>query len=181
MKIVHVMTSRDGENGLWSIHLENESKSEFKRFFETMQDFIWLKKFFSDNLQDLTSGYFGNISIDDAVERTADEIEMIENRLIYCAQRDFTGFNASLQHFFKPLNNFEYVMAQQKSKARVRNGWLRLYAIRLTANCFIVTGGAVKLSLDMRKPHLAHELHKLELTKRFLKNNHIDYPQDLNI
>nr|WP_295864741.1 hypothetical protein [uncultured Chitinophaga sp.] len=181
MEIVHVMTSRDGENGLWSIQLDDKLQCEFDLFFRTMSDFVWLRKFFSDNLQDLTSGYFGNISIDDAVERTADEIEMIENRLAYCVQRDFTGFNASLEHFFRPLNNFEYVIAHQKSKARLRNGWLRLYAIRLAANCFIITGGAVKLSLNMRKKHLEYELHKLDLTKRFLKNNHIDYPQDLNI
>jgi hypothetical protein len=30
------------------------------------------------------------------------------------------------------LNNFEYaITVHQKSKARIRKGWLRLYAIRL--------------------------------------------------
>jgi hypothetical protein len=86
-----------------------------------------------------------------------------------------------LQHLFKPLNNFEYAISiHQKSKGRVRKGWLRLYAIRLAANCYMVTGGAIKLTADMKRSHLEYELKKSEQTKQFLRTNGIDYPEDLN-
>lgn len=58
--------------------------------------------------------------------------------------------------------------------------WLRLYGIRLSSNCYLITGGAIKLTKDMRRPYLENELKKLELAKRFLRNNGINYPEDLN-
>jgi hypothetical protein len=45
----------------------------------------------------------------------------------------------------------------------------------------IVTGGAIKLTKDMRGEHLQYELKKLEKTKLFLRNNGINFPEDLNI
>jgi len=55
-----------------------------------------------------------------------------------------------------------------------------LYAIRLAENCYLVTGGAIKLTPDMKRDHLEYELKKLEHAKQFLRTNGIDYPQDLN-
>jgi hypothetical protein len=55
-----------------------------------------------------------------------------------------------------------------------------LYAIRLAENCYLVTGGAIKLTLDMKREHLQNELKKLEQAKLFLRSNGIDYPEDLN-
>ena len=56
-----------------------------------------------------------------------------------------------------------------------------MYAIRLAPNCYLVTGGAIKLTYDMRPKHLQNELAKLEKAKTFLKNNDIEFPEDLNI
>lgn len=64
--------------------------------------------------------------------------------------------------------------------ARIKRGWLRLYAIRLAPNCYLVTGGAIKLTNDMRRKHLQHELMKLDQAKALLRNTGIYYPQDLN-
>ncbi len=90
-------------------------------------------------------------------------------------------FGNNLQHLFKPLNNFEYAITiHQKSKARIKRSWLRLYAVRLAKNCYLVTGGAIKLTLDMQREHLQVELNKLERVRIFLRDNGIAYPDDLN-
>ena len=113
-----------------------------------------------------------------AVSRTLIEAEEMEDALYDLSEE---GGNGALQHVFKPLNNFEYaIVTHQKSKARIKKGWLRLYAIRLAANCYLVTGGAIKLTLEMKRGHLQSELRKLELVKRFLRSNGIDFPEDLN-
>jgi len=39
---------------------------------------------------------------------------------------------------------------------------------------------AIKSTHDMKRGHLQTELKKLEQTKRFLRNNGINYPEDLN-
>lgn len=50
--------------------------------------------------------------------------------------------------------------------------WLRIYAIRLEANVYVVTGGAIKLTHLMQdKEHTAMELDKLNRCKAFLKAN----------
>jgi hypothetical protein len=94
----------------------------------------------------------------------------------------FKDKSITLQHLFRPLNNYEYTISvPQKSKARIHRGWLRLYAIRLSANCYVVTGGAIKLTHDMKSADLQYELSKLERTKSFLSYNGIDFPEYLKI
>lgn len=181
MKIVPIFISQNSEGGLWSIQLEGEAQSEFEAFFDHVNDVEWLYDFFDQNRSDLQGGFFGGLSISDAVSRTLIEAEEMENALYDLSEQGFETKDWNLQHLFKPLNNFEYAIAiHQKSKARIKKGWLRLYAIRLTENCFLVTGGAIKLTLDMKKAHLEYELKKLERAKQFLRANGIDYPEDLN-
>jgi hypothetical protein len=87
--------------------------------------------------------------------------------------------NGELQSEFEKF--FEYTVATHlKSKARIRKGWLRLYAIRLAKNCYLMTGEAIKLTQDMKRDHLEEELKKLEHAKHFLRDNGIDFPEDLN-
>ncbi len=181
MKLVRIFVSDNSEDGLWSIHLEGELQNEFDKFFDLMNDVEWLHDFFEKNKADLTGGFFGSITIGDAVLKTLEEIRAMEDALYDYAEQGFVDSDNNLQHLFKPLNNFEYaITVHQKSKARIKKGWLRLYAIRLAENCYLVTGGGIKLIQDMKSEHLQIELRKLEQAKKFLRNNGIDYPEDLN-
>ena len=181
MKLISIFVSDDSEEGLWSIHLNGESQNEFGKFFNQMNDPEWLHEFLGKNKIDLNSGFFGNITIGEAVLRIMEEAEEMEDTLYDYSEEGFTNGSINLQHLFKPLNNFEYAITiHQESKARIGRGWLRLYAIRLAENCYLVTGGAVKLTQNMKRTHLQNELKKLEQAKRFLRNNGIAYPEDLN-
>lgn len=181
MKLVPIFIAPDSEDGLWSILLEGALLSEFEKFFDTVHDIEWLHCFFDRNKTDLHSGFFGSISIGEAVSRTLDEAEEMEDSLYNYSEQGFRGDRESLQHVFKPLNNYEYTITRhQKSKARIGKGWLRLYAIRLAVNCYLVTGGAIKLTLEMKREHLQTELRKLAQAKQFLRSNGIDFPEDLN-
>jgi hypothetical protein len=181
MEFVPIFGADMSDEGLWSIKFAGKIRSEFDLFFDMVNDVERLYNFFGHNKADLNNGFFGSITVGAAVSRTRDEAEEMENLLYDYSKRDLEGNDESLQHLFKPLNNFEYaIVTHQKSKAKVRNGWLRLYAIRLAEDCYVVTGGAIKLTLDMKRGHLQQELKKLELARQFLRNNGIDYPEDLN-
>jgi len=181
MKLLPIFIAQDSEDGLWSIQLESGGLSEFEVFFDHVNDLEWLYDFFDQNRSDLQGGFLGGLSISDAVSRTLIEAEEMENALYDLSEQGFENKDSNLQHLFKPLNNFEYAIAiHQKSKARIKKGWLRLYAIRLAENCYLVTGGAIKLTPNMKPSHLGNELKKLEQAKQFLRNNGIDYPEDLN-
>lgn len=81
-----------------------------------------------------------------------------------------------LQNIFQPLNNNEYTLKPlQKSKARGNREkrWLRIYAIRFAANCFVITGGAIKVTLGMEAPYLQEELLKLEKVRQFLVDHDV--------
>ena len=62
----------------------------------------------------------------------------------------------SLDELFRPLENLrssEMVLGKEKAKG-IRNkhsSWLRLYALRLQANYYIITGGAIKLTPTMQE------------------------------
>jgi hypothetical protein len=181
MQLVPIFVAEDSEDGLWAIQLDGHPQSEFDRFFNLVNEAEWLYNFFDQNRADLHRGFFGKISIEDAVSRTLEQAGEMEDTLYEYSELGFGDGNTNLQHLFKPLNNFEYAIASlQKSKARIRKGWLRLYAIRLAENCYLVTGGAIKLTQDMKRAHLQDELKKLELAKQFLRDNGIDFPEDLN-
>lgn len=182
MKIVRIFVEDGREDGLWSVHLEGRMQNEFEHFFDLMNNVEYLYHFFEKNKPDLMAGYFGKLTTEEAVLRTLDEVEEIEDALYNFTEGGFAGNGNCLQHLFKPLNNYEYaICSHQKSKARVKKGWLRMYAIRLAPNCYLVTGGAIKLTCDMKPTYLQHELTKLEKVKTFLKSNDIIFPEDLNI
>jgi hypothetical protein len=181
MKLISIFVSDDSEEGVWSIHLNGESQNEFDKFFDQMNDPEWLHKFLEKNKADLNSGFFGNITIEEAVLRIMEEAGEMENTLYDYSEEGFTSGRVNLQNLFKPLNNLEYTITiYEESKARIGRGWLRLYAIRRAENCYLVTEGAVKMTQNMKRTHLQNELKKSERTKRFLRNNGISYPEDLN-
>jgi hypothetical protein len=92
----------------------------------------------------------------------------------------------SLQHVFKPLDNRESNITElQLSKASVKtrarkNPKLRIYAVRIGENTYVVTGGAIKLTHKMdERPHTQRQLSKLISVKDWLKREGIFYPEDL--
>jgi len=181
MKLTRIFVFENSDEGLLSIHLDGKLQNEFDHFFDLMNDPEWLYDFFVQQKEDLSGGFYRDISVGEAVLKTIEEAGEMEDILYDFTEQGLKEDKNGLQSLFKPLNNFEYIITtHQKSKARIRKGWLRLYAIRLDANCYIVTGGAIKLTLDMKREHLNSELKKLELTKMFLRENGIKYPENLN-
>ena len=61
-----------------------------------------------------------------------------------------------------------------KEKAKLQNqaghsSWLRLYAIKLEPGCYLITGGAIKLTRTMQeREHTLKELQKMEQVRDLL-------------
>ena len=60
-------------------------------------------------------------------------------------------------------------------KRTVRHtSWLRIYAIKLSEGVYVITGGAIKLTLKMEeREHTKLELAKMERVRSFLLNENI--------
>lgn len=155
--------------GLFSFKYENEEKDEFFRHLDQWNDIIFLADFFEKNQNDLK--YF-NLDISNSINKTIYENEELQDILINISDnRDFF-----LDQFFENLHNEEYktiVLSKQKAKQY----WLRLYALKIDTNIYVITGGAIKLTRSMQgRSHTERELQKLEECKQFLRKNDVfDY------
>ena len=79
-----------------------------------------------------------------------------------------------INHFFKQLNNNEYQSNVFLSKRKGRVNYLRVYALKIDDNCFLVTGGAIKFTKLMQdRPHTQKELYKIENCRAFLMQNDV--------
>ena len=152
---------------LWAVRYDGEDDNVLFKLFEQWNDVAWLRKFFKENIADLSS-YFKITDVNKAIYDTIDDAEILQ-----CLIMDISS-EADLDNLFRPLENSRIADSLLgKEKARLkhvrRSSWLRIYAIKLSVGVYIVTGGAIKLTATMQeREHTLHELHKLEIVRRFL-------------
>ena len=64
---------------------------------------------------------------------------------------------------------------EDKVKVDGKKTWIRLYAIRIEANFFVVCGGAIKLRKTLNdRTYLLKELEKLKITRSYLMDEDND-------
>lgn len=168
---------------LTAVKFKENKKNEFRLLFDNWLDPIYLYNFFDENKSDLQSGFFGDITVDEAVEYTIQESEEMEAYIIEVAKTGSLDFQNTLHDLvFTPLHKNDYSVQLLPSKAygRTRPSWLRLYAIEIDPNQYVVSGGAIKLTETMNeRSHLKRELKKMEVTQEYLKENNLFTKDDL--
>ena len=160
---------------LLSVQFDGEPFDAFTDVFENWNDVEYLEDFFEENRNDLQSGFFGNATVENAVLATIEEAEKFEQRLRFFANNGVVNQNGqTLDEIFKLLSSSDITYELVKSKAYGVNNpsWLRIYALRIAENVYVVTGGAIKLTPTMNeRTHLKRELKKLEIAKQYLLEN----------
>src|SRR5690554_4226377 len=74
--------------------------------------------------------------------------------------------------YFEPLQNSERNKILAFQKGKIKKNILRYYAIKLEENCFVITGGAIKMSQTMQNhPGTDNELKKLARARAYLQEN----------
>ena len=71
------------------------------------------------------------------------------------------------------------MVIREQTREKARNwerinhaSWLRVYAIRIEKNVFVITGGAIKLTHTMQdRAHTQEELSKLNQCRQYLLDN----------
>ena len=156
MKIITIFAKR-----LFAFQFEKERKNELSRLLDDWNDVGKLYQFILENKYDAPMGF----SIQELVEqliRNANEID--EN--LFAISNDP---NRDLGEFFKPLHNSEFRVLDL-SKQKGRRSFLRIYALRIDENCYVITGGAIKFHhLNKDRKHTKIEMEKLNLCRDYLK------------
>lgn len=162
---------------------EDVKINAFELCFRQWQDVSYLEDFFELHKKDLQGDFWGGINVMDAVIRTLGEAQQFEEDILHHAKTGKTDLDYGLDNtIFQPLHNNDETYIRQKSKAygsEKGHSWLRIYAIRLDSDLYVVTGGAIKLVKSMQeREHLAIELRKLDLVAAYLKHLGFDDATD---
>jgi hypothetical protein len=133
---------------------------EFERNFELWSNPMYLYDYFERNQVYLRVTFWRAFSIEDAARITKQKAFEFEKLL--------TENNTNIESLFQPLDN-RTIHFTELIKGKSKYDWLRLYAIKIDSNRFLITGGAIKLTYKMEDHESTRdELKKLEKTKNYL-------------
>lgn len=117
-----------------------------------------------------------------AAERTIDEAFDLEEHIEELCRNTAHGGKPDFDEFFKPLDGeFGYIYFQTPMKAygTQNPSLLRLYAIKLKSNCYLLTGGGIKYCRKMNEsPDLQNEIEKIKKVRSFLQGLGIEDEED---
>lgn len=163
------------KNKLLSVQFEPNDCDEFTLAFRNWNDTAYLEDFFESNKNDLQSGFYGKISVEEAIFSTIEEAAVFEEKIRRVAKIGKFKTQNSLQDLvFYPLhkNDQTYRLQETRAYGTENKSWLRVFAVRISPECFVVSGSAIKLTEAMGdKDHTTIELTKLKITAAYLKNN----------
>lgn len=156
-----------------AVRYEGENDNALYTLFDQWSDVMWLRSFFKANWRDLTS-YFKITDVNQAIEDTIEDSDKLQGIIMDISP------SANLDELFRPLENYRtkgIFLGKEKAKLkRIKrhSSWLRIYAIRLSEGVYVITGGAIKLTLKMEeREHTRQELVKLEQVREFLLSENI--------
>ena len=171
MKIVGIFAILDKK--LLAVQFEGKDADEFTLAFRNWQDPEYLEDFFEKHQKDLNKEIWGFPSVEEAIWKTIEEAGDFEEELLTIARKGSFDEKSSLGDLvFRPLHKYDESIKHLESKAYGSKGksWIRLYAIRISSLFYVVSGGAIKLTLKMKdRDHTLTELEKLKATKAYLE------------
>lgn len=133
---------------------------EFERLFALWTNPLYLYNYFISNQHYLQNRFWNDLTPVEAARIT---------RKIAIEFHDKVKENyLTIEKLFQPLitNTIQF---KELSKSKTKLDWLRLYAIKIDFNRFIITGGVIKLTNTMNEHESTRdELIKLEKTKNYL-------------
>jgi len=160
MKIVRTFADQ-----LFAFHFDGEKMNELPRLLTLWNDTEYLHEFVTSNKLDVPQ----NVPIRTLVFQLIDNANDIDEALNEISKDS----ERSLEEFFKPLDNQEYHIVEL-SKQKGRKNFLRLFAIKIDNNCFVITGGAIKFHhLNKDRTHTQKEMQKINSCRDYLKDNNV--------
>ncbi len=155
---------------------------EFQRLFTLWSNPRYLYDFFKDNAHYLNAEYWlhNKNQFTNLPKSTKNKARKFEETIVTQIR--------NLDKLFQPLDD-NITVPPNVSNTKSKYGWLRVYAINIDENKYLVTGGAIKLTKEMKDhPMTKTELKKMEIVRNFLierciidSDSYEDYLYELTI
>lgn len=176
-------------DNLFAVKFDDKDKNEYEAAFELWQDLDYLVKFFDDNKNLVTTDFWRealpSLDSEDLARSIIDESFDLLDYIKKIAKNTSKDQSPDFDDFFHELGGKKYRYLReympQKSYGTATPTMLRLYAIRLDSNCYIVVHGGIKLTREIQgTPLLTKELFpKIDNVLQFFRANGIIDTEDL--
>lgn len=170
---------------IFSIRYDEKAESEYDCLFNLWNDSEYVIQFLYANRDFLLSDVWARINTPEAaakqVYQEAVELEnLFEELAENSADKKKPDFD-SLFRFLEGKYRYELEVPPMKSYGTQRPSLLRIYAIKLGQNCYLITGGGIKLADTIQNsPGLKdHVIQNIDKVRDFLFRNGISDSQDI--
>lgn len=169
---------------IYSIKYDGQEDCEFDRLFDAWNDISGLVEFMQSNQEYLDNPIWRErYTPETAAQRVRDEAVELDDLLFNLCKNADEGKQPDYDSHFKFLGGryqvYEYV--PMKSYGTGKPSFLRMYAIKLKSNLYVITGGGIKLAEAIQdSPDLKnHVLQNIDKVRMWLMENGIIDEQDL--
>ena len=162
---------------------DGDNPDEYHRLLFLWQDIDYLLDFFEKHAPAMNVDFWGSlVDPERTADRTIDEAFDLEDYIKELCRNTAHGQKPDFDEFFKPLDGeFGYIYFQIPMKAygTQNPSLLRLYAIKLKSNCYLITGGGIKYCRKMEQSsELQAEIEKIKQVRSFLQKLGIEDEED---
>jgi hypothetical protein len=170
---------------IYSVRYDRWDENEFDRLFQLWNDVGAVAQFIRDNSHWLkTPFWLDKIEPEDATRQVLDEAESLETLFDVLNENTSKGQKPDFDSHFQYLDGkYKFVLEWQpmKSYGTSRPSLLRIYAIKMAANTYLITGGGIKLADTIQNsPDLKdHIIQDIDVVRTYLKENGIMDSDDM--
>ena len=158
---------------------DGEEKDEFTRLLGLWTDVDYLSAYFETNCSRMDPEVWGDgLEPEIVAGHALNEAYELEDTFEELKWNTDHVLHPDFDDFFKPLDGefvYEWELIPVKAYGPERPSLLRLYAIKMGDNCYLVTGGGIKVCRTMQEdPDLNKELDKIKKVRSFLRDQGIE-------
>lgn len=164
-------------------------KNEFLNIRSKWKDPLYLRSFYRENEAFFKTQYWEGLTENELLSDVVASIPWIFKKIgeVFISRR--------LYDLFEPLSEKDAYFKQQNEnnpgqhqlvRLKSKYGYIhdkipfRIYAVEVDSECFIITGGAIKIVQEMKQaPNTNLELRKIDYLYRELQQANINTKQDL--
>lgn len=171
---------------IYSIKYDNEEDNEFDRLFDEWNDITSVLNFLTQHKDMLKASVWKKVSEPElATKQVLDEAEALE--LLFEELNNHTSKGKepdydSHFHYLDGKYKFELEYEPMKSYGGSSPSLLRMYAIKMDRNTYLITGGGIKLGATIQEsPGLQdHVIQNIDKVRTWLKENGIMDAEDMS-
>lgn len=172
------------EGYIYSVRYEGEEENEFDRLLDSWNDVQYLMDFFESHKALLANGFWNKMDPEKAAMQVLGEAEELEEVFDELAANTKEGKQPDFDSHFKFLGGkYKYILEYEpmKSYGTASPSFIRIYAIKLKANTYLITGGGLKLADTIQNsPGLKERIiQDIDRVRELLRENGVIDREDL--